>query len=64
MINGKDTSTRLRLLAKQIEDGNAPDFILCVCDKDTVNTAHKASKPFELLGAIQYRTSLIISEIE
>jgi hypothetical protein len=65
MINQYDTCANLRLLAKQIENGESPDFVFCILDSDTVKSAHVATKrPFELLGAMQYRASIIAQEIE
>ena len=65
MIDSRDTCANLRLLAKQIEGGESPDFVFCVLNDDTVKSAHSATKrPFELIGAIQYRMMLITQGID
>jgi hypothetical protein len=65
MINSHDTCANLRLLAKQIEHGESPDFVFCLVDGESVRSAHKAeNRPFELLGAMQYRMSKIVQDIE
>lgn len=65
MINSNDTSANLRLLAKQIEDGRSPDFVFCILEGNEIKSAHLANKrPFELIGVMNYRMSLITQEIE
>ncbi len=60
-----DISALLRSLALQIDSGDYPDFLLVVSNGDEYFTAHDSRDDvFGLLGAIEYRKSLIISEIE
>ena len=64
-MRSHDTCANLRLLAKQIEDGESPDFVFCILEGNEIKSAHLANKrPFELIGAMHYRMSLITQEIE
>ena len=62
---GDTTPALLRQLADQLERECAPDFMLAVINGDTFSTAHIAnSDVFGLIGAIEYRKALIISEVD
>jgi hypothetical protein len=65
MIKENDTATNLRLLAKELEDGNASDFCFCFIRDGKFYSAHKAEKDvFGLIGIVSYRLNEIHKEIE
>jgi hypothetical protein len=61
-----ETSKRLRLLAKQLDEGeNIPDFCFCTIENDKFISAHRANNDiFGLIGLVSYRLSVIKSEVD
>lgn len=63
-LSDLSTARELRLLAKDIDDEKDTSFVFCVIRGDDLKSAHRAGKPFELLGLIDHRKQLILDEIE
>ena len=62
---GESSPGLLRKLADQIDSGDYPDFIVIVKNGDEFISAHDCQDdPFSLLGAIEFRKSLIVEHIE
>ena len=67
-MNMNKTSSFLRVLAYQLDNEieEIPDFFICVVSKDSeLTSTHRAfNTPFELLGLVEYRKTLLTDEIE
>ena len=67
-MNMNKTSSFLRVLAYQLDNEieETPDFFICVVSKDSeLTSTHRAvNTPFELIGLVEYRKTLLIDEIE
>lgn len=61
-----ETSKMLRILAKQLDDGdNVPDFCFCVINGEKYRSVHRAQNDiFGLIGLVSYRLGVINSEVD
>ena len=65
-LETNETSRKLRLLAKQLDDGvNVPDFCFCIIEGDKFTSTHRSNNDiFGLIGLVNYRLFVINSEVE
>ena len=63
-LHATNAPAKLRLLAKQIEEGNSPDYLLCIHYEDEFISAHYAEEPFTLLGLVDFRRNMLLDEVE